>query len=387
MIGLGARGTSLVKDMLVKMDDIIITAVCDLYEDRVKEIADVAEQTWGIRPFETLDYKEIVDAEKVDCVLVITSWRSHTEIAKYCMEQGVPIGSEVGGAVTLDECYQLIDTYECTKTPYMFLENCMYGRREMMVANMARQGVLGEIVHCKGAYAHDLRGEVAFGKENRHYRLYEYIHRNCDNYPTHELGPIMRVLGIPEKNRFVSLSSFASKAAGMKAYISKEKVDDAEMKNVEFSQGDIITTVLTCENGETAVITLDTTLPRFYSREFTVRGTKGMYEEATDSVFLDKEEDRKMDFEWKKQWGNAEQYEKEYDAPIWRHVTKEEMDSGHGGIDWFCYQDFFKRVKSKEPMPVDVYTAAILMAITPLSEESIRNGGIPVTVPDFKKNH
>ena len=47
----------------------------------------------------------------------------------------------------------------------MFLENCCFGRRELMVLNMVDQGVLGEVVHCAGGYQHDLRDEIAFGKE------------------------------------------------------------------------------------------------------------------------------------------------------------------------------------------------------------------------------
>lgn len=384
IVGLGARGSSLLKDVLIKMDDVVISAVCDQYEDRVKEAADVVENAVGTRPFECVDYKELVKKEYVDCVLVVTSWRSHIEIAKHCMEQGIPVGSEVGGAVTLDDCYDLVETYERTKTPYMFMENCNYGRRELMALNMARQGVFGEIVHCSGCYAHDLRHEVAFGKEERHYRLYEYLNRNCETYPSHELGPIMQVLDINRSNRLVSLSTFCSKAAGMHEYIKTQKPDDTELRDAVFAQGDVVTTVIKCENGETVTITLDTTLPRYYSRGFTVRGTKGMYEEVTDSVFVDSEEERKKEFEWSKHWGNAKDYEAEYDDEIWKTVSPEALESGHGGIDWFCYKDFFDHVRSGEPMPIDVYDGAVIMAITPLSEKSAAAGGIPVEIPDFK---
>ena len=60
--------------------------------------------------------------------------------------------------------------------------------------------------------------------------------------------------------------------------------------DTEFAQGDVITTVITCANGETITMTLDTTLPRYYSRGFYVQGTKGMYTEENESVFLEGEE-------------------------------------------------------------------------------------------------
>lgn len=52
------------------------------------------------------------------------------------------------------------------------------------------------------------------GRENRHYRLDNYLARCCDNYPTHELGPIAKILDIHNGNRFVSLTSTATKAVG-----------------------------------------------------------------------------------------------------------------------------------------------------------------------------
>ena len=93
----------------------------------------------------------------------------------------------------------------------------------------------------------------------------------------------------------LTLTSTASKAAGLQEYILLNKPDDEFLKNKKFAQGDMVTTVIRCANGESIVLTLDTTLPRYYSRGFTVRGTKGMYEEVTDSVFIDCNEDREHD--------------------------------------------------------------------------------------------
>ena len=45
----------------------------------------------------------------------------------------------------------------------MLMENCCYGRDELMVLNMVKKGVFGEVIHCAGGYQHDLRDEVAYG--------------------------------------------------------------------------------------------------------------------------------------------------------------------------------------------------------------------------------
>lgn len=383
IIGLGQRGYGLTEQIFLNMDGIRVTAVCDVYPDRVARAADLVERSDHPRPFEATDYRELAQGNRVDCVIVAASWSCHTEISCFFLEQGIPVGCEVGGAYTLEECFHLVRTQEKTGTPYMFLENCNYGQRELMVLNMVRQGLFGQILHCSGGYCHDLREEITTGRENRHYRLQEYLSRNCENYPSHELGPIMQVLDINRSNRFLTLSSTASRSAGLHEYCLSHRPEDDDLRRTEFAQGDVVTTVITCSGGQTITLTLDTCLPRPYCRGFTVQGTRGMYTEACDSVFLDGIHNG-FDFNWKQQWGNAEQYAKEYDHPLWASITQEERDAGHGGMDYLCYRDFFDHVQSGAPMPIDVYDAAAIMCITPLSADSITSGGMPVRIPDFR---
>ena len=152
------------------------------------------------------------------------------------------------------------------------------------------------------------------------------------------------------------------------------------------NQGDIITTTIKCAGGQTNVLTLDTTLPRYYSRGFTVRGTKGMYEEVTDSVFLDREEDMALDFTWRKERnGNASDYEEEYDHPVWKEYLNEGVQGTHDGMDYLEFKLFFDCLLNNKPMPVDVYDAATWMAISPHSEQSITSGSAPVEIPDFTR--
>ena len=182
----------------------------------------------------------------------------------------------------------------------------------------------------------------------------------------------------------VSLTATASKAAGLHEYVLKNKSDDEFLCNAQVNQGDIVTTVIKCANGETIVLTLDTTLPRFYSRGFTVRGTQGLYEEATDSVFLDNGEDSKFDWSWRaNKVGNAAEYTEKYEHPIWKVYLEEGVQGGHDGMDYLEFKVFFDALRNDKPMPVDVYDAASWMVITALSEVSIANGSAPVEIPDF----
>ena len=381
-IGLGNRGKSLLDVVLAQNES--VTAVCDLYADRAESAANKVEEKSGKRPAEYTDYKKLLADESVDAVVISCAWEDHVMIAVDAMRAGKAVGLEVGGAYSVHQCWELVKTYEETKVPFMFLENCCFGRRELMALNMVELGLFGKIVHCSGGYHHDLREEIAFGRENRHYRLRNYLTRNCENYPTHELGPIAKVLKINNGNRMVSLNSTASKAEGLHDYALRKKPDDEFLCNAQVNQGDVVTTVIKCANGETIVLTLDTTLPRFYSRGFTVRGTRGMYEEATDSVFLDNGEDSKYDWNWRaNKVGNAASYTDEYDHPIWKKYIEEGVQGGHDGMDYLEFKFFFDALRNGKPMPVDVYDAASWMVITALSEVSIANGSAPVEIPDF----
>lgn len=382
MVGMGCRGYEVMKTVL-GVDGVALTCVCDLYPDRTEKARAKAEKMQGFSPRVTDDWHTMTDKKELDAVLVTCSWEPHIEMAVAFMEAGIPVGVEVGGAYSVEDCFLLVRTFERTGTPVMLLENCCYGRYELMVMNMAEQGLFGEIVHCEGGYRHDLRREITFGKENRHYRLRNYLARCCENYPTHELGPISQILHINRGNRMLSLVSLASKAKGLHDYIGRTENADRSLLERDFAQGDVVTTIIKCANGETVTLTLDTTLPRAYSRQFTVQGTRGMYSEENNSVYLDTDHDESMHFSWKKQWNNAESYLERYEHPIWREFLADGLRGGHGGMDYLVYRDFVRCVREGLPMPIDAYDMASLMCISALSEQSIAMGGAPVAIPDF----
>ncbi len=383
-IGYGGRSAWQAKLMLT-FPEIDITAVCDIKEDRCDVACDLVKEKRGYVPFKTTDYKEVLCRDDVDAVIISTSWEFHASIAIDAMKAKKIVGLEVGGALNIEECWEMVKTYEETKTPIMFLENCCYGREELLVTNLVRAGVFGEVVHCHGSYSHDLRVDIA-GRGNN-YRVAHYLNRNCENYPTHELGPIAKILDINRGNRMVSLVSVASKSAGLKQFVEdrKDTIINKDLIGAEFKQGDIINTIITCENGETISIKLDTTLPRYYSREFTVRGTKGMYNQELDSVFVEGDVHTFSEpyVYVKNFFHNALLYHEKYLDERWKNVTPEQLDTGHGGMDYFLFEAFFDAIKNNKPMPIDVYDAAAWMCITPLSEYSIANGNIPVEIPDF----
>lgn len=381
MIGLGGRGMEVLR-ILAEMEEADVLAVCDLFEDRAKSAADLVTEKQGVRPAELTDYQQILNRKDVDAVIICASWEAHVDLAVAAMRAGKAVGLEIGGAYTLKDCWKLVDAWEENRVPFMFLENCCYDKGELRALSMARKGMFGDIVHCSGAYSHYLADEILSGDKNRHYRLRNYLNRNCENYPTHELGPIAKLLNINCGNRMVSLVSVASRAAGLESYVAAHKdAVDQNLIGKRFKQGDIVHTLITTANGETILLKLDTTLPNWYDRELIVRGTKGLYNAVCDCVYLDK----KGNGDEKDYMRESVSEYDEYLPEIWKTITDKELQSTHGGMDDFMLRDFIARLQSGAEMPIDVYDAASWMCVTCLSEISVRNNGAPVEIPDFTR--
>ena len=381
LLGLGNRGRCMLQTAIRSFENVEIKIVCDPIIERAEEGVEIVRVISGYEPDMTLNSDEVIARDDIDVVLIFTSWEAHVDLAIQAMRAGKKVGMEVGGAYSLHDCNRLIDAYHETGIQVMMLENACYNTTELAVLRMVREGVFGEIVHCEGGYMHDLRDEVAGGNINKHYRLRNYLNRNCENYPTHELGPIAKVLNINRGNRMVSLSSFASKSRGLKEYVSANAETYPELVGRDFAQGDIITTVITCADGATIVLTLDTTLPRTYSRKFTVRGTKGSFYEDMNSVYIDEPGAHERDA--RDYWDSAKEYMEKYKHPIWEKHFETAKNTGHDGVDYMVLAAFFESVVKDAIPPIDIYDTVTWMAVTPLSEKSIALGGAPVEFPDF----
>lgn len=384
MIGLGGRGYGLLRLNLVHMKNVEVVGICDVYQDRIDKAIEKVKKVCGNTPKGSTNYKDFLQDENVDIIMITCAWEEHIDIAVEAMQSGKFVAMEVGGAYSVEDCWRLVDTYEQTKTPLMMLENCCYGEYELMTLRMVREGIFGDIVHCEGGYHHDLREEVAFGKENRHYRLKNYLERNCENYPTHEIGPIAKVLDINRGNLFTKLTSYSSVAKGLHEYILANKADDKELVASQFKQGDVVTTIIETIKGQTVVIQLDTTLPRPYSRGYTIRGTKAMYQEDNNLVFLDNKKFKMFDFNSRPLWNNGKKFAKKYAHRIWKNKGAV-VKAGHGGMDSLVLNAMVEAFLEGYYPPIDVYDTATWMVITALSEQSIKNNNQTMEFPDFTR--
>lgn len=330
-----------------------------------------------------LDYKEMIKRDDIKAVMICTTWITHSRIAIDCMKAGKHVGMEVGGAASIEECWQLVRTSEETGKFCMLLENCCYDRNEMAVLRMVREGLFGEIVHMEGGYRHDLRDEICLGRENRHGRLVNFKNRNGELYPTHQLGPISKLLHINRGNRLLTLTSMASKARGLNVWAKEHKGEDYDLSHYNFEEGDVVTTMIKCAHGETITLTHDCSLPRPYSRNYVVQGTKGIYSEDRKGIFLDGISPVDEN-EWNHKWEDFDIYREKYEHPLWAKYSEDGIHAnGHGGMDYLVISAFVESAMFDLEPPIDVYDTATWMAITCLSEQSVAMGSMPVPVPDF----
>jgi predicted dehydrogenase len=180
-IGLGQRGAAygmtdgsigLLGNVLKNSDDVIVTVICDKYQERLDAAAEKIVAHGYPVPMQTTDYKDVMNAD-IDAIIISTSWDMHVQVAIEGMHAGIPVAMEVGGTHSIEDCWKLVDCYEQTGTPIFFMENCCYNKDEALVTALVRKGLLGEVVYCQGYYAHDLREEIAGGIDTHHYRVKE----------------------------------------------------------------------------------------------------------------------------------------------------------------------------------------------------------------------
>ncbi|MDR2912388.1 MAG: Gfo/Idh/MocA family oxidoreductase [Alistipes sp.] len=389
-IGLGMRGPGAV-NRFTFIEGVEIKALCDLYPQRVEDTQKRLTDK-GLPRAEAYSgadgWKRLCERDDIDLVYICSPWQRHTEMALYAMEQGKHVAVEVPAAMTLEECWALVDTAERTRRHCMMLENCCYDFFEMATLNMAQQGVFGDIVHVEGAYIHDLR-ELQFNPFSPdardayqgQFRLEFNAEHTGNPYPTHGLGPVAQVLGLHRGDKMNYLVSLSSAQKGMSEYARERFGSDSPEAAREYRLGDMNTTLISTERGRSMMIQHDVTSPRPYSRLHTVSGTDGFAQKyPVQSVAVAPNAHRALAGE------ELKEFLARWEHPITREVGElARRVGGHGGMDFIMDWRLVYCLRNGLPLDQDVYDAAEWSCIVPLSEISVLAGSAPVAVPDFTR--
>ena len=398
LIGVGLRGTNHLNNALLRKD-VEIVAICDIDPCRIsialKIIADSGCAKPKVFGKSDYDYRNLLDIEDVEAVIISTPWLWHTKMAVDSMKAGKYTGLEVSAANTLEECWDLVNTHEETGSHLMILENVNYRRDVLAVLNMVKQNVFGELLHFTCGYQHDLRhvklndGKTAYGKgvefgdkgiSESAWRTQHSLLRNADVYPTHGLEPIAVMADVNRGNRFLSLTSHATKAIGLNKYIVENGGAEHPNAKLKWKQGDIITSTIETSNGETIIVTHNVNTPHPYSLGFKVQGVQGLtdFDYHTQRIHIEGTTEGHG-------WEDMGAWFEKYDHPLWQKYGESASEAGHGGIDFFVLNSFVESAKENVAPPMDAYDAAAWSAVTPLSELSIENNGAPQDFPDFTR--
>lgn len=388
VIGLGQRGSGAV-ERLSYIDGVEITALCDKFPERVEKAQKTLAKTGrpaAIAYSGEEGWKALCDSNNCDLIYTPTPWYMHTPIALRAMKNGKHVAVEVPAAVTMDECWDLVETSEKTKKHCMMLENCCYDFFEMLTLNMARNGLFGELLHAEGAYIHDLSKGWLFNKNAYAdmWRLKENAKRNGSLYPTHGLGPIAQCLDINRGDRMDFLVSVSTADFTLGAMAKEMAAKDPfynEFVGKPF-RGNMNTTTVKTVKGKTMMIQHDVSSPRPYSRLHVLSGTKGSAQKYPEP------EDR---ISFGHSWVKPEELKKLYDQytpPIVKHIGEIAKEvGGHGGMDFIMDWRLIDCLRNGLPLDQDVYDAASWTAVGLLSEKSVGSRSRSVDIPDFTRGN
>lgn len=387
-IGLGMRGPDAVR-RFTYIDGAKVVALCDLEADRVARSQEILAGRGKPAAAEYSGedgWKQLCERDDIDLVYICTNWQTHVEMAVYAMECGKHVAVEVPAAMSVAECWRLVDTSERTRKHCMMLENCVYDFFELTCLNMAQQGLFGEVLHAEGAYIHNL--EPFWDYYHNNWRLDFNQKHSGDVYATHGFGPDCQVLNIHRGDKLEYLVSMDTKSVvGLEVAKEKMGVDT-------FANGDQTSTLVKTRNGKTVLIQHNVYTPRPYDRMSQLVGTKGFADKYPNSAFAfepDQIADAAAEYDNLSSHSYVPREVRDslmakYKHPIAKEIEEKAREvGGHGGMDFIMDYRLVWCLRNGKPLDMDVYDAAEWSCLGELTAASIANGSKPVKIPDFTR--
>jgi predicted dehydrogenase len=381
-VGVGHQGRGHVRNFLA-IDGVEVVAVAETVPEKAEWVAEQVVAAGQPRPRiytrGPTDYERLIGEEDADLVFTCTPWDLHAPICIEAMRNGKHAATEIPLAVTVEECWELVETAEANRRHCVMMENCCYDRTEMMILNMVRQGLFGELLHAECGYLHDLRWHKLTDFYEDRWRVRHSLTRNGDLYPTHGLGPVAQWMNVNRGNQFDYLVAMASNGRGLNLWAAEHIGPDAPEARASYALGDVVNTMIRTVSGETILVTHDTNSPRPYTRKVLLQGTKGVVRKYPEQrIHL---EGRSPDHRWE----DLAEYREDWEHPLWQTLEPMARGAGHGGMDFIEDWRLIESLRKGEPMDMDVYDGAAWSAVAELSERSIAGGSRPVQIPDFTR--
>ena len=387
IVGMGGRGYGVI-GRVCNLPGVSIVAVCDNVPEKIaraqKLLADrgkpAAKEYCGDEA-----WKRLCDDPDIDVVYNTTPWELHVPVALGAMRGGKHVFTEVPSAFTVEECWELVETSESTQKHCMQLENCCYGEIEMLTLNLAKLGMLGEIVHGEGAYIHDLRSMCKTEWPGAECWRFAHNRDHAGNmYPTHGLVPLCLTMDVNRGDRLDYLVSLDSKEANFSHYMRHNLAEGNPRRRARIAMGDMNSTLIKTVGGKSLLVQHDVATPRPYSRIQFLSGTKGaICDYPYRVVFEDKPGSGAHSWYSTEK---AEEIRQKYRHPLWKKVGElAKRVGGHGGMDFIMDARWVYCLQHGLPLDMDVYDLAATCCICELTEKSARSRSRTYDIPDFTR--
>ena len=356
IIGAAGRGNSFVRSLEANPAT-AIAALCDLREEEVR--ARGAEL--GVEQVFTSD-EALFDSGAIDAVVIGTPMQFHASQAIMALERGIHVLSEVTAGVSVDECRDLVRAARASRASYMMAENYIYMKPNILVRELARRGLFGELYYGEGAYIHELKQH----NEDTPWRRRWQTGVNACTYPTHSLGPVMEWFGA---ERVVSVCAMGT------GHHYRDPRDD------EYQMEDSVTMSCRLSNGGLVHIRVDMLSDRPHQMtHYALQGTDGCYEsgdghQGVPRVWLRSRNETAA-------WEPLADLEEEFLPEFWKNPPEAAIKAGHGGGDYWEVEDFVEAIRTGAQPPVGIDRAMDLTLPGLLSEASLAAGSTWVDVPD-----
>lgn len=384
VVGLGRGGGAVTRMSHIEGAEIV--AICDINKERVANIQESLKKNnrkEAVAYTGEEDWRKMCERDDIDLIYNATPWDLHVPIALYAMDHGKHVAIEVPAALTVKDCWALVDKAEETQLHCMMLENCCYDFFELATLNMARQGVFGELLHGEGAYIHNLT-QSKYGGYYNHWRLNYSKNHTGNPYPTHGLGPIAQIMGINQGDRMTHLSSVSTNQIGLHQW-AKENYPNDERNTLSerYALGDMNTTIIQTAKGRNIMIQHDTTSPRPYSRIHAIQGTRGYaVKYPEEQIALQSEDGGHSFLDEKKRKEVLDKYE----HPLSKYIGERAKEiGGHGGMDFIMDWRLIYCLQNGYPLDQSVYDAASWSSLIELTERSVLNKSASIDIPDFTR--
>jgi hypothetical protein len=381
-VGVGGMGSAHVQNYL-NIEGVQVKAICDIRPAHVERA-----QKWVVEAGQPKpagysngprDFERMCETEDLDLVMTATPWEWHVPVCLSAMKNGKHAATEVPAAMSLEDCWALVEAAEKYRKHCQMMENCCYDRIELMTLNLVRKGLLGEVVHAEAGYLHDLRG-VKFSNEGEGLWRRAWAQKlNGNLYPTHGLGPVAQCLNVNRGDALDYLVSMSSPVLGLHEYAVAEFGPDSPQAKERYVLGDVNTSLIKTKLGKTIILIHDTNLPRPYTRINLVQGTHGLAHKWPDRIYIEGKAAKPH------QWDDFEKFAAEYEHPLWKAIASKGEGRGHGGMDYIEDYRLIQSLRKGEPLDQDVYDAAAWSAIVGASVKSVAEKGKPVAIPDFTR--